>query len=218
MTHPGEIFRTAIVLSLFAWGSAAAGGAENRLPESTLAAPGSPLYESAVTESVRSLMSKEDQAELEAVGRPPSPGPDYFWCEQCKTYHRRQAPPAAAQPGTAQRPGAVGAAGRNSNASPVTRPPSPGPDYYWCENCKTYHRRQPSVGQAAAPPSTPIHAAPAAAQGNADGDYYYCENCKVYHRRPPAGQSPTTNASPALGGTSNSPSWNPLLAPPAGKP
>ena len=135
-------------------------GADGRSPESDLAAPGAPLYEKAVTESVITLKSKKEQEALGAAGRPPSPGPDYFWCKNCKTYHKEKAPASQGQPAVAQSPGVAPAASPQP-VSAAVRPPSPGADYYWCENCKTYHKRQtPASAQQPAAPHA--HTAPPA--------------------------------------------------------
>ena len=139
--------QTAIVVLLLAVGRGAVAGDGSQSPETDLAAPGAPLYEYAVTESVKSLMSKQEQAALDAQGRPPSPGPDYFWCKNCKTYHKRKAPASARQPAAARTPGAAPAASPPPDAAAAARPPSPGADYYWCDKCKTYHRRKPLAQQ-----------------------------------------------------------------------
>lgn len=209
MPKPGYLYQAAVVASLLAVGLAVAANVRTRSPEADLAAPGADLYEFAVTESVRTLMSKEEQAELGEAGRPPSPGPDYFWCDNCKTYHLRQEPAAPGQPavapGTTPRPQPAAGA----------RPPSPGPDFYWCEDCKTYHRKQATPGAAPA-----VHAPATPADGSVasqalGGDYYYCENCKTYHRRAAATPHPAADVSRLIGGVSNA--RNRAIAPaPAG--
>jgi len=209
-------------------------GADGRSPESDLAAPGAPLYEYAVTESVKTLMSKQEQAELGAAGRPPSPGPDYDWCENCKTYHKKGQTPAtprqpAADPATRppspgaghywcehcktyHKKGQTPATPGQPATDPATRPPSPGPDHYWCEHCKTYHKKktpasaqQPAAAQR--PGASPTAPLPLSA------DYYYCEKCKTYHRRKPVAQQPVMDASRIVGGVSNSPNRSPLIGP-----
>lgn len=205
--------RVRMLALVLAAGGGWSAGAGNRSPEADLAAPGAALYEAAVTESVTSLKSKEEQAELGAQGRPPSPGPDYFWCEQCKTYHQRQTPGAAGQAAAVPRSGAAPAAPGQPAAA---RPPSPGPNYYWCDQCKTYHLRQTSAQQPGASPATRAAtpapgSAPAPAPG---GDYYYCEQCKTYHRRQPAAQPPAANASHIFDVGSNAPSGGLLAIPP----
>ena len=127
-----HLYQTVIAVLLLALGWVVGASLHRRSPETDLAAPGAPLYEYAVTESVKSMMSKQEKAKLEAAGRPPSPGPDYFWCKNCKTYHKRQAP-ASTPP---QQP-----------AVTALRPPSPGADYYWCEKCKKYHPRKSAAQQ-----------------------------------------------------------------------
>jgi hypothetical protein len=100
------------------------------------AAPGSPYYDKAVREAIHGLQNPGAKA-LPAAGIPPLPAglsPDeHYWCENCKTYHKRvpgQSPPAA---------------GVTPPAAPAAIPPLPEglspADYYWCENCKTYHAR-----------------------------------------------------------------------------
>jgi len=180
-----------------AWVVVAGGG--TRLPESDLAAAGAALYEFAVTESVKSLMSKEEQADA----RPPSPGPEYFWCDNCKTYHKNQAPGTHPQPGV----------------SPVTRPPSPGLESYWCESCKSYHLRQdapnppgaagPAASVASVQHSTPAAGAPVVARPPSPGEgYYWCEQCKTYHLRPTSpqqpGVAPTVPQAPLAGSAASS--------------
>ena len=115
-------------------------GDGSRSPETDLAAPGAPLYQYAVSESVKTLMSKQEQAELGAAGRPPSPGPDYYWCENHKAYHKKQTPGSPQQPAAAQTPGAIPAPPAQPDGSTAAKPPSPGAGYYWCENCKSYHQ------------------------------------------------------------------------------
>ena len=137
MSKRNHFYQAVIVVLLLAMGWAVVAGDGKRSPETDLAAPGAPLYEYAVTESVKTMMSKQEQAKLEAKGRPPSPGPDYYWCKNCKTYHKRQTPASAQQPA----------------ATAARRPPSPGASYYWCEQCKTYHRRKPVAQQPVADPS-----------------------------------------------------------------
>ena len=174
--------------------------AAGRSPETDLAAPGAPLYEAALRESVQSLMSKQEQAELGAQGRPPSPGPDYYWCENCKTYHRRQTPASPQQTPPAQGQ-AVAPAPQNGAV-----PSSPGPDTYWCENCKTYHKRQDTPNQHGAAASLP-QATPAAVPGTdtrppAPGnDYYWCDNCKTYHQRQEPGAAPQAHTAPPPAGS-----------------
>ena len=211
----GHLYQLMIVVLLLSAARGVVAGDGRRSPETDLAAPGAPLYEYAVTESVKSLMSKQEQAELDTASRPPSPGPDYFWCENCKTYHKGKTPASAGQPAVAQRPGVA----PQPAAAAATRPPSPGADFYWCENCKTYHKRQPvaAQGSGASPAAPQAHAAPHAvgtgAAQSPGSNYYYCEKCKTYHRRQPVAQKPTANLSPILGGVSNSPNRNPLIAP-----
>ena len=105
------------------------------------AAPGSPYYQKAVREAINGLQNPGSQPPA-AAGIPPLPAglsPDeHYWCENCKTYHKRtpgQAPPAdgATPPATPQ--------GAPAGAPPLPAGLSPA-DHYWCEKCKTYHRRE----------------------------------------------------------------------------
>jgi len=204
MPKQGHLYQATIVVLLLAVGRGVVAGDGKRSPESDLAAPGAPLYEKAVKESVITLMSKQEQAALDAQGRPPSPGPDYFWCKNCKTYHKRQTPASPGQPAVAQSPAAAPAASPQPAAA-AARPPSPGADYYWCENCKTYHKRQAAPNQhGAAVPGTPaLQEAPAAGSGvdvrppSPGEGYYWCENCKTYHKRQAPAPAQQPGASPS---------------------
>ena len=213
-----HLYQAVIVVLLLALGWVVGASLHRPSPETDLAAPGAPLYEYAVTESVKSMMSKQEQAKLGAEGRPPSPGPDYYWCKNCKAYHKRKTPASAGQPAVARTPGATPAA----SPQPAARPPSPGAGYYWCEHCKTYHKKQAAPNQHGAVkqglPSTPVpHAVPAATPGAAvrppspGKDYYWCEKCETYHRRKPVAQKSVEKL--ILGGVTNSPNRNPLIAP-----
>jgi len=209
MPKRGHLDQVVIVALLLAAGWGVVAGVRSRSPETELAAPGAPLYEYAVTESVKTLMSKQEQAELGAAGRPPSPGPDHYWCDNCKTYHKRQTP--AQQPAVAQRPVSAPVVSPQPGAA-AARPPSPGADSYWCENCKTYHKRQTpaSAGQPGA--AQKPGASPAAPPAQSE-DFYYCEKCKTYHRRQPVVQQPATDAKLIYGGVTNNPNWSPLIVP-----
>lgn len=58
------------------------------------AGPGSPYYDKAVREALQGLVNLGGGAQAPAADVPPPPpgsNPDeVYWCEQCKTYHRRQ--------------------------------------------------------------------------------------------------------------------------------
>jgi hypothetical protein len=210
MPKRGHIYETMIALLLLLVGWVGVADAGRRSPESDLAAPGAALYENALTESLKSLMSKQEQAELGAEGRPPSPGPEYYWCDNCKTYHKRATPASAQQPAAVQRPGVTPAASPQP-AAVAARPPSPGVDYYWCEKCQTYHKKQAVPNQPGA--VTPAqHGTPAAAPGvdtrppSPGPEFFWCDNCKTYHRRQPVAQqpgslpaTPHTHAAPPAG-------------------
>jgi hypothetical protein len=208
-----HLYEAVIVALLLTAGWVGVADAGKRSPETDLAAPGVALYEQAVKESVITLKSKKEQAALDAQGRPPSPGPDYYWCKNCKTYHKRQTPASPGQPAGAQRPVATPASPQQLLDASAARPASPGADYYWCEKCKTYHKRQAVPNQPGA--ATPVpHETPAVgtvADQAPGGDYYYCENCKTYHRRKPAAQQSVVDL--IVGGVTNSPSRNPIIGP-----
>ena len=82
-------------------------------------------------------------------------------------------------------------------ALPAARPPLPAglspDDYYWCENCHTYHKREPGQNPpaVAAPPVADVGAnaaqstevIPPLPEGLSAIDYYWCVNCKAYHAR-----------------------------------
>jgi hypothetical protein len=132
------------------------------------AAGGSPLYDTAVREALRGLADAGGGGAAAVAGeRPPLPAglspADHYWCEKCKTYHRRQ--PDQSLPSA---PALAPPAGAAALAPAGGIPPLPAglapADYYWCEKCKAYHKRepQPAGGQAAADPAAHGAAAPAA--------------------------------------------------------
>lgn len=153
------------------------------------AAPGSPYYDKAVKEAINGLVNPGGAAAAPAPGtRPALPAglnpADHYWCEQCKTYHKRDAQgnaqPAAqpaAQGGT--QPAAQPAAHPAPELPPLVTGKPPG-DYYWCDECLAFHQR-PAV------PPQPAAADPGAIPPLPDGlnpaDYYWCANCKAYHLR-----------------------------------
>lgn len=132
------------------------------------AAPGSPYYDKAVREAVHGLANPGARGRAAApADRPPLAAgldpADYYWCENCQTYHKRgdgaagHAPPAAEVPGAgAAPPFAIPIPGAAQEAA-GSRPPLPEgldpAEHYWCENCQTYHRREGAP--AADAPSTP---------------------------------------------------------------
>lgn len=167
-------------------------------------AGGSPYYDKAVKEALAGLRNPGGKALPET--RPALPAglsPDeYYWCEQCKAYHKRQ--PAQGQPGAVPPSPVAGGNAPQAAAQPSDAiPPLPAglsaDDYYWCTNCKAYHKRQATPGQpgadAAHPPAAagdPAHAAvaqgsteaiPPLPEGLSPNDYYWCANCKAYHPR-----------------------------------
>lgn len=119
--------------------------------EERQAAPGSPYYDKAVKEALNGLKGADAAAAPEAGGHPPLPAglsaADYYWCDTCKAYHKRDA--AAAQPVAAIAPQAADAG--SANAIPPLPAGLSAADYYWCPDCKAYHARQAQAG--AAPPA-----------------------------------------------------------------
>jgi len=188
------------------------------------AAPGSPLYGRAVHEAIQGLagVGKRAGAGQPAGARPPLPAglsPDeHYWCESCKTYHKRQ--PAAAigpdgVPASLARPPAPGA----QPSTPAAQPPTPGAaqpplppgvtadEVYWCADCKAYHKRSsqaaPANGADGVPPAA---AKPPLPPGVSADEVFWCENCKSYHRK-------DAHAAPAAG--AGSPTPVPTLPPAA---
>lgn len=201
MPKRGQPCQPVIAVPLLAVVTVLTTHAGNRSPETDLAAPGSALYEYAVTESVKSLMSKQEQAELGVAGRPPSPGPDYYWCENHKTYHQNENAASAGQPGV------VPATPQQVGGGAAAKPASPGADYYWCDECRSYHQRQSLTNHVGAAVQGSAGTQPR--QGTAAGTagdarppspgegFYWCENCKTYHLRQTSAQQPgasSTNA------------------------
>lgn len=122
---------------------------------------GSPYYDSAVKQALTGLRNVGSGGVDVPAGRPPLPAgldpAEYYWCEQCKTYHQREpgaapgAPPAA-QPAPAVDPSAPPAllqrpAGGDP-AAPVQHAIPPLPDgldpanYYWDAASRSYRLRQ----------------------------------------------------------------------------
>jgi hypothetical protein len=187
--------------------------------QETHAASGSPLYERAVNEAITGLKNPAEKVTAARPALPAGLSPDeHYWCESCQAYHKRQAaegqpagvappPLAAAAPATPLTPAA-------GTPVPGSIPPLPAglsaDDYYWCADCKGYHKRQPGQDQpagAAVPPGTADHPAGSAAQpagtvpplpaGLSPNDYYWCTNCKAYHLRQPAAPAiPAGGATP----------------------
>jgi hypothetical protein len=113
--------------------------------EERQAAAGSPYYGKAVREAINGLT--KTGAVAEPAARPALPegfSPDeYYWCENCQAYHKRQPGQAQAPAAASPQVAGVQAAG---GVPPLPEGLSPA-DYYWCEKCKSYHARQ--SGQAA---------------------------------------------------------------------
>ena len=139
----------------------------SREARDTDALPGSPLYGRAVHEAIQGL--KGGNAQPPAANRPPLPAglspADYYWCDKCQAYHKRQpdaAAPAAPAPAPAAQAAPQPAAGQPAPPPPLPAGLSPA-DYYWCEKCQSYHRRDaappppqaPAPQQAPAPPAAP---------------------------------------------------------------
>lgn len=88
---------------------------------------------------------------------------DYYWCPNCKVFHKR---PPPGQPEGNARPAAAGAvpAAQPAGAIPALPAGYSPDDYYWCVNCKAYHKRQPAQagpgGRDPVAPALPTPAAP----------------------------------------------------------
>ena len=171
---------------------------------------GSPYYDSAVKQALTGLRNVGSGGVDVPAGRPPLPAgldpAEYYWCEQCKTYHKREAgAPAggqpAAQPAVAvadpfapppllQRLPESPAPGAVQPGAAAALPPLPAglnpAEYYWCEHCKTYHQREPGAAPGAPPAAQPAPAVdpsapPALLQRPAGGD----PAAPVQHAIPP---------------------------------
>jgi hypothetical protein len=128
------------------------------------AAAGSPYYSKAVREALSGLRNTGEKQALPAQELPAGLSADeHYWCEQCKTYHKRQpggqAPAVNPPAGNGQLPPLIArpealppAAGSAGAVPPLPEGLSPA-DYYWCVNCKVYHSR--SNPQEAVPGGTP---------------------------------------------------------------
>ena len=136
-------------------------------------AGGAPLYVKAAHEALEGLRNPQGG---QPVNQPPAAHPalpaglspaDYYWCDSCKAYHKRQqagdTPPQGAGTPTP---------GSQPNTAIPPLPPEFSPaDYYWCPDCKAYHPRQgpgnvPPALLAAPEPSAPQPAPPAPARTN----------------------------------------------------
>ena len=118
----------------------------------TYAAAGSPYYGKAVQEAISGL--KNPGGNALPAGRPPLPAglspAEHDWCENCKTYHKREAgQPAAVAPAPAPVAGGGAAAAHAAEAIPPLPEGQSASDHYWCVNCKTYHPRPPAQNAAA---------------------------------------------------------------------
>jgi hypothetical protein len=124
------------------------------------AAAGSPYYSKAAQEALAGLRSPDETQALPAA-TPALPAglsaDEHYWCEQCKTYHKRQ-PGGAPQAGAAPVPAAGVAAAADANAAIPPLPQGLDPaEYYWCANCKVYHsRKDPKVGVPGAGAANPV--------------------------------------------------------------
>ena len=112
--------------------------------EERQAAAGSPYYDKAVKDAINGLKTPGAVAAV-AEGIPPLPAglaaEDYYWCENCKEYHKRD---AAAD---GQAPAAVPPAANDAAEIPPLPEGLSASDYYWCANCKAYHARQDGEAQ-----------------------------------------------------------------------
>ena len=173
---------------------------------------GSPLYERAVTESVKGLVKKPKSQAQPAAGQV---------CKSCGKVH----PPG--QHGTPQPAGHVSTPGKpcpkcgkihapaktppavNHVDSGAKLPPDIADKYYYCKTCKAYHLRKetPPGKQAQPKPAATVHIdsgirLPAGAASR----YYYCETCEAYHLKsqiPPTRVNPKPLPPPAARGTQN---------------
>lgn len=106
-------------------------------------AGGAPLYIKAAHEALEGL--RNPQGSQPPAVRPALPAglspDDYYWCDQCKAYHKRQAAGDIPPQGAGAPPPAM--PGSQPNAAIPPLPPEFSPnDYYWCPDCKAYHPRQ----------------------------------------------------------------------------
>ena len=165
------------------------------------AAPGSPLYGRAVHEAIQGLagVGKRAGAGQPGGARPPLPAglnPDeHYWCDDCKTYHKRQPAEAIGPdgvPASIARPAAPGARPPNPAAQPPTpaaaRPPLPqgvsADEVYWCADCRAYHKRGGHAAPANGADGVPQAAAkPPLPAGVSADEVYWCEKCQSYHRK-----------------------------------
>lgn len=101
-----------------------------------------------------------------------------------------------------------GLQGSKPEATPGQRPALPAgvaaDEVVWCEQCQSYHRRQPQPAQAEVTPTPAVEAAvgptspPPLPAGYDPADFEWCDNCKAYHRRD-AQQPPASHAEPDAG-------------------
>jgi hypothetical protein len=106
------------------------------------AAPGSPYYPKAAQEALAGLRNTGEKTAAQAQPALPAgvSADEVYWCEQCKTYHKRTPNAAAPAPAVAA----------DGTIPPLPQGLNPA-DYYWCVNCKTYHAK--SQQPQAAPPA-----------------------------------------------------------------
>jgi hypothetical protein len=152
----------------------------------------SPYYDKAVKEAMAGLANPGDAAAT-PQGQPPLPAglspADYYWCDQHKQYHKREAAapaqgqPAAVPAGAARPAPAVPQAHAAIEIPPLLAGQSP-LDYVWCGACKGFHRRPTPAAQPAAQPGTqPADMIPPLPEGFDPAKYYWCPDCKAYHPR-----------------------------------
>ncbi|MES2922135.1 MAG: hypothetical protein V4819_11345 [Verrucomicrobiota bacterium] len=129
----------------------------------TYAAAGSPYYGKAVQEAIAGL--KNPGGDAPPAARPPllaglSPD-EHYWCENCKTYHKRE--PGQTPPVAAPLSPSLAVAAQPADVIPPLPEGLSASDHYWCVNCKTYHPRQPApvaAGWAGVPYKLPVTPAP----------------------------------------------------------
>ena len=107
-------------------------------------AGGAPLYVKAAHEALEGLRNPQGSQPV-AAARPALPAglsPDeYYWCDKCKAYHKRQAEGDAPPQVAGTTPQATPGTQPNATIPPLPLEFSPA-DYYWCPDCKAYHPRQ----------------------------------------------------------------------------
>lgn len=187
------------------------------VPDRDQAASGAPLYDQAVKEALRGLRNPGTRAQPAGAGRPALPAnlsaKDHYWCENCKAWHKKQAPGdpqapqanPAAESGTTPPPAAprvvipyaLGMAPGDPQPAAASIPALPDglspAEHYWCENCKAWHKRDASAAAHSPdtpPPAQPDGAIPPLPDGLSPAEHYWCDKCKTWHKRPETKPTP----------------------------